>query len=84
MDARVKKDKQLEKFKKLIWTPSNISSFLNVRPFSPGGFFTFLVTLAHDVSSACTSFKSPTYIYLRCGKKKPKSRSNKLYVNLLF
>ena len=29
--------------------PSNIFDFLNIRPFSPGGFWTFLVALAHGV-----------------------------------
>ena len=61
MDAQVKKDKQLEKFKKLIWTPSNISSFLNVRPFSPGGFFTFLVALAHGAPGAGGCILYPPY-----------------------
>ena len=30
-------------------TQSDIFGFLNVRSFSPGGFFTFLVALAHGV-----------------------------------
>ena len=28
--------------------PNLFFGFLNVRPFSPGGFFTFLVALAHE------------------------------------
>ena len=30
--------------------PSNIFDFLNIRPFSPGGLWTFLVALAHGVA----------------------------------
>ena len=37
----MKKDEHLENQK------SNIFYFLNVHPFSPGGFFAFLVVVAH-------------------------------------
>ena len=46
--CRVKKDEHLEK-KNVTWTLNNIFGFLNVSPFSPKGFFTFLVGVAHGV-----------------------------------
>jgi hypothetical protein len=45
-DAWVKKDKHLEN-QKCYMDPSNIFDFPNVHPFSPRGFFTFLVNVAH-------------------------------------
>ena len=42
------------KFKQFIWTPSNILYFLNVHPFSPGGFLTFLVALAQILAGQFT------------------------------
>ena len=48
MDARVKKDEYLEN-QKVTWTLNKIFDFLKVHPFSPKGFFTFLVALAHGV-----------------------------------
>ena len=47
-DAWVKKDEHLIN-QKCYMDPSNIFDFLNVRPFSPRGFFTFLVAVAHGV-----------------------------------
>ena len=47
MDARVKKDEHLEIQKKSFEPHVTFFYFLNIRPFSPGGFFTFLVALAH-------------------------------------
>ena len=35
------------------WTPNNILDFLIVCPFSPGGFFTFLLVLAHGAPPGC-------------------------------
>ena len=46
MDARVKKDEHLEN-KNVTCTLNNI---FDVRPFSPKGFFTFLVGVAHGVA----------------------------------
>ena len=46
MDARVKKDEHFENKKNVTWTPNNIFDFLNLHPFSFGGFFTVLVDLA--------------------------------------
>ena len=51
--AQAKKDGHLENQKcylDLSWTPNNIFDFLIVCPFSPGGFFTFLVVVAHGVA----------------------------------
>ena len=45
-DARVKENEHLEN-QNVILGPSNIFDFLNIHPFSPGGFRTFLVALAH-------------------------------------
>ena len=38
------------KIKNFTWTPNNIFDFLNVHPFSPGGFFTFWVVVALGVA----------------------------------
>ena len=46
VDARVKKDEHFENKKNVTWTPNNIFDFLNLHPFSFGGFFTVLVDLA--------------------------------------
>ena len=43
VDARVKKDEHLEIQTILLFGPQ--VTFLNFHPFSPGGFFTFLVAL---------------------------------------
>ena len=62
VDAQVKKDKQLE-IQNIIWTPCNNFNLLNLRPFSTGGFFTFLVALAHGVPDStvqkCGRCKAP-------------------------
>ena len=43
--------------------PSNIFYFLNILPFSPGGLWTFLVALAHDVSCLlqCTQLTANSF-----------------------
>ena len=54
-DAWVKKDKHLES-QKYYMDLCNIFDFLNVHPFSPRGFFTFLVTVAHGAAYRLPSF----------------------------
>ena len=49
MPGRKRTDNQ--KIKNVTCTPNNNFYFLNVCPFSPGGFFTFLVVVAHGVAS---------------------------------
>ena len=49
-DAQVKR-KNIHKIKNVTWGPNNYFDFLNVCPFSPGGFFTFLVALTQGASS---------------------------------
>ena len=48
MDAWVRKDEQL--FKNVTWTSNNIFNLLNIRPFLPEGFFTFLAVVAHGAA----------------------------------
>ena len=55
----MKKEKDLENQK----YPSNIFDFLNVRPFSPGGFFTFLVALALGAPPRHTARACQTYLH---------------------
>ena len=62
MDTQVKKDEHLEIKKKSF---EHFFYFLNVRPFSSGGFFTFLVALAHGVSLLQAVACLATGIYIR-------------------
>jgi hypothetical protein len=48
VDARVKKDEHFES-QKYYLESKYFFDFLNVHPLSPGGFFTFLIALAHGV-----------------------------------
>ena len=48
VDAWVRKDEQL--FKNVTGTSNNIFYLLNIRPFLPGGFFTFLAVVAHGAA----------------------------------
>ena len=51
MDARAKKDEHFEN-KNCYLGSIFFFNFLNVHPLSPGGFFTFLIALAHGVAGA--------------------------------
>ena len=48
--------------KNVTWGPNDFFDILNVRPFSPGGFFTFLAALAHCVAAAYTMYVLVQYI----------------------
>ena len=50
MPVRAKKEEHVIFFLNTTWGPNEFFDFLNVRPFSPKDFFTFLAALAHGVA----------------------------------
>ena len=61
VDAWVKKYEHLEN-QNVTWTPNNIFDFLNFCSFSPGGFFTFLVVVAHGAAALVPQARGNNYL----------------------
>ena len=71
MDARGRQDEHLE-IQKIKFGPHvTIFNFLDVRPFPPRGFFTFLVALAHSVAAHVLQHTDCAEIPKQCYQKTP-------------
>jgi hypothetical protein len=75
VDAWGKKDRHLGNKKNVTFSPSNIFDCLNVSPFSPGGFFIFLVAVAHGAPSRCAL----AYFVLLLCRTDERTSSGRLY-----
>ena len=59
------------KIKNVAWGPNVFFGFLDVCPFSPAGFFTFLVALAHSVAAHVLQHSDCAEIPKQCYQKTP-------------